>query len=156
MANPTAATRAAQAAEDGAFDPRTGSRDFFFYTHPPVSVSSVAPNANGQIQTDTDSDFYVVAISQQTDIAQAAITESTNPIPLIRVTITDSGSGKALMNAGVPLGALAGDGKRPYRFIRPRLIVGGSNINIAFASYVAAGTTYEVQVILHGYKRYYA
>jgi len=141
---------------DGAFNPRQGARDFFFYTHAVVTLSVANPTATAVIQLDTDSDFYLIAMTQQTDITGLTLTEATNVIPLARVLITDSGSGKALMNSPVPLGALMGDGKRPYRFIRPRLFSGGSTIQLAYSNYVTGATVQTLQTVLHGYKRYFS
>ena len=138
------------------FNPRENGSDYFWYTHQAVStLSSVSPTAASLINLDADSDFYCVALSYQVSIADAALTESTNIIPLVRILLTDTGSGKALMNTPISLGALAGDGKRPYRFVRPRVFLSNATIQIGFTSYVAAGTTYsDLQLVFHGYKVY--
>ena len=138
------------------FNPRENGSDYFWYTHPAINtLSSVAVTAVGLINLDADSDFYCVALSYQVSIADAALTESTNVLPLVRVLITDTGSGKALMNTPIALTALAGDGKRPYRLVRPRVFLSNATIQIGYTSYVAAGTTYsDLQLVLHGYKVY--
>jgi hypothetical protein len=59
------------------------------------------------------------------------------------------------MNTPIPITALAGDGKRPYRLARPRVFLANATIQIGYTSYVAPGTTYtDVQLVLHGYKVY--
>ena len=138
------------------FNPRENGSDYFWYTHTAINtLSSVAVTAVGLINLDADSDFYCVALSYQASIADAALTESSNVLPLVRVLITDTGSGKALMNAPISLSALAGDGKRPYRLVRPRVFLSNATIQIGYTSYVAAGTTYsDLQLVLHGYKVY--
>lgn len=138
------------------FNPRENGSDYFWYTHAAIStLASTAPTASGQINLDADSDFYCVALSYQCSIADAALTESSNVIPLVRVLITDTGSGKALMNTPISLGALAGDGKRPYRLVRPRVFLSNATLQFNYTSYVAAGTTYsDLQLVLHGYKVY--
>lgn len=138
------------------FNPRENGSDYFWYTHTAIStLSSAAPTATGLINLDADSDFYCVALSYQASIADAALTESTNVIPLVRVQITDTGSGKALMNTPISLAALAGDGKRPYRLVRPRVFLSNATVQLSFSSYVAAGTTYsDLQLVFHGYKVY--
>lgn len=151
---PNVVTAQPNSVQDGAFNPRQGNKDFFWYTNRVLALSSAAPNGNGQIITDADSDFYCVALSYQADIAVAAITDSANIIPLVNVLITDSGSGKALMNNPVPIAALFGDGRRPYRLIRPRVFAAQAQINLAYTSYVAAGTTYNITLVFHGYKVY--
>ena len=138
------------------FNPRETGSDYFWYSHTAIStLSSAAPTSTAFINVDADSDFYCVALSYQASIADASLTEATNVLPLVRLQITDTGSGKALMNTPIPLTALAGDGKRPYRFVRPRVFLQNATIQLAFTSYVAAGTTYsDLQVVLHGYKVY--
>jgi len=136
------------------FNPKANGSDYFFYTHTAIqTLSSLAPTANGVFTTDADSDFYCVAFTYAASIADAPLTESTNVLPLVRVLITDSSSGKALMNNPLPLYAIAGDGKRPYRLVRPRVIGSNATVNCAFTAFVAAGTTYsDLQLVFHGYK----
>jgi hypothetical protein len=138
------------------FAPKDNGSDYFWYTHPPIStLASTAPNATQFVQTDADSDFYCVALSYAASIADAALTESSNVLPLVRLLITDTGSGKSLMNAALPMYAFLGDGKRPYRLARPRVFGSNATIKFDYSSFVTAGTTYsDVQTVLHGYKIY--
>jgi hypothetical protein len=138
------------------FNPRENGTDYFWYAHPPVStLSSVAPTSTQVINLDADSNFYCVALSYSASIADAILTEATNVIPLVRVLITDTGSGKALMNTPQPMASIMGDGKRPYRLVRPRVFLANATIQFAFTAFVAAATTYsDLQVTLHGYKVY--
>lgn len=139
---------------DGAFNPRVGNKDFFWYSARQTGLSSVAPTGTQLINIDADADFYAVAMTYQADIAVAALTENTNVIPLVNLLITDTGSGKALSNNAIPIPAFMGDGKRPYRLIRPRVFAASSTIQLGFTSYVAAGTTYNITIVFHGYKVY--
>ena len=136
------------------FNPRETGSDYFWYAARITGLSSAAPTGSAIISLDSDSDFYCIATSYQADIAGAALTESGNLIPLVNVQVTDTGSGKALMNTPIPIGALAGDGKRPYRLARPRVFLANATLQLAFTSYVAAGTTYNITFVLHGYKVY--
>lgn len=131
-----------------------GRTDYFWYQTTPAALSSVAPAAQSIIQIDADSQFALLAFSYQASIAAAALTEATNVIPLVTVNIADGGSGKYLMNGPIPLGAIAGDGKRPYRLIGPRIFQPNSTINFNWASFVAAGTSYAIVLVLHGAKLY--
>lgn len=139
---------------DGAFNPRVGNKDFFWYAVRVTGLSSVAPNATGIIQIDADADFYCVAMTFQADIAAATLTEATNVIPLVTLLITDSGSGKNLSNVPIPIAAFMGDGKRPYRLIRPRVFGATATVQLGFVAYVAAGTAYNITTVMHGYKKY--
>ena len=131
-----------------------GRTDYFWYATSPAALSSVAPSQQSLIQIDADSQFALLAFSYQASIAAAALTEGTNVIPLVTVSIADGGSGKYLMNAPIPLAAIAGDGKNPYRLIGPRVFQPNSTINFNWASFVAAGTSYAITLVLHGVKLY--
>ena len=137
------------------FNPRENGSDYFWYANRVLGLSSVAPVGSFIINLDADSNYYCCALTYQADIAGAALTESTNLLPLVTLLLTDSGSGKALMNTPLLLPAFMGDGKRPYRFVRPRVFMANASIQFSFnAGFLAAGTAYNIQVILHGYKVY--
>jgi hypothetical protein len=137
------------------FNPRENGSDYFWYQTRITGISSVAPAGNGIINLDADSNFYCCALTSVTDIAGAAYEESTAPLPLVTLLITDSGSGKALSNGPLLIPGMTGDGKRPYRFVRPRVFMANASIQLAFnGQFLAAGTTYNIQILLHGYKVY--
>jgi hypothetical protein len=135
------------------FNPRVNRDDVVWYGVRVTGLVLATPTATGIINIDADSDFYCVALSYQADIAGAALTESTNLIPLITVQITDTGSGKQLSNVPMPIGAMMGDGKRPYRLPRPRVFLSNATIQLNFTTYTAA-VTYNLTTLLHGYKVY--
>lgn len=140
------------------FDPRSDGSDYYWYVANPTQagVSPLVPGATGNtsIQIDAGTDFYWIATTIQADLQGGALTESTDIIPLVTLLINDTGTSRNLMNAPVPIGSLSGDGKRPYRLVRPRLFRANSIINLTFTSYVAAGTTYtNLYLTLHGYRR---
>lgn len=136
------------------FNPKDGNEDYFWYGARVTGLSSVAPNGTSIINIDADSDFYCVAFSYQADVAVAALTESTNIIPLVTLQINDTASGKALSNIPLPLAAMAGDGKRPYRLVRPRVFASNGTVQLQWQSFVAAGTTYNITFLMHGFKVY--
>ncbi|MHB8414589.1 MAG: hypothetical protein ACYDDA_03790 [Acidiferrobacteraceae bacterium] len=137
------------------FDPAKTNTDFFWYEAEVAGLSSVAPAGNALINLDADSYFFLCAITAIANIAGAAFTESTAPLPLVKMQITDTSNGKSLSNGGLMLPALVGDGKRPYRLVRPRVFKPNGTIQLTFdASEMAAGTTYGIQVIFHGWKQY--
>lgn len=139
------------------FDPRNDGSDYYWYVANPTNaaVSPLAPAGTGNtsIQIDAGTDFYWIATTIQADVAGGALEESTDIIPLVTLLINDTGTSRNLMNAPVPIGSLAGDGKRPYRIVRPRLFRANSIINLTFFNY-SAGTTYaNLYLTLHGYRR---
>jgi hypothetical protein len=136
------------------FDPRTDGSDYYWYVTNFGAALTPGSNTATQIQIDAGTDFYWIAATIQADLAGAALTESGNIIPLITVLLNDTGTSRNLMNAAMPVTAFAGDGKRPYRLVRPRLFRANSVINFTWVSYVAAGTTYtDIYFVMHGYRR---
>jgi hypothetical protein len=134
------------------FDPRTDGSDYYWYAANPGS-SAAGVTSNTSIPIDAGTDFYWIATTIQADIAEAALLESTDIIPLVTVLINDTGTSRNLMNTPIPLGSLCGDGKRPYRLVRPRLFRANSIINLTFTNY-SAGTTYgNLYFTMHGYRR---
>jgi len=117
-----------------------GPRDYFGYT---VNLGALAAAAvaNANLAISADSDFWWTGLTYQTDLAGAAVTEATRPIPLITVQITDTGSGRQLYNNPTPLGNVAGTGPLPYRLIHPRFFARSTTIQINATNY-SAGTTY--------------
>ena len=137
------------------FNPRENGSDYFWYSTRVLGLSSVAPAGTGIINLDADSNFYCCALTYFADIAGAPVAEATWILPLLTINIVDSGSGKALMNAPQIIPAIMGDGKRPYRFVRPRVFMANASIQLSFnAGLMAAGVTYNISVTLHGYKVY--
>jgi hypothetical protein len=135
------------------FDPRTDGSDYYWYVTNIAAALAAAGTTSSQIQIDAGTDFYWIGSSYQCDSAGAALTESTNIIPLLTVVINDTGTSRNLMNSAIPLPALAGDGKRPYRLVRPRLFRANSVINFTWNNY-STGTTYtNIFFTMHGYRR---
>lgn len=141
------------------FNPRNGKEDYFFYATTPATLSSAAAQAASVLQFDADSQFLWIATSYQASIITGGLsgllTEATNVIPTASIQIADGGSGKYLMNAPIPLGAIAGDGKRPYRLIGPRVIAPNSTLNFNWTYFGVAGTDVKVTLVLHGIKVYF-
>jgi hypothetical protein len=143
-------------ANPNVFNPRENGSDYFWYNGRALNLANATPIGNIIINFDADSNYYLVALTYCADIAGAAFTESTWPLPLITLNFVDSGSGKALMNQPVLLPAMMGDGKRPYRLVRPRVFMANASIQLALnASLMAvASPAYNVSITLHGYKVY--
>jgi hypothetical protein len=140
------------------FNPREGGSDYFWYAATVTGLQSTATTGTSIINIDADSDFYCVALSYQAVVLTGALggilTEATNVIPVVTIQITDTGSGKSLMNTPIPIGAIMGDGKRPYRLIRPRVFQSNATVQLNYTAYVVAGTIYQITTVLHGYKVY--
>lgn len=138
------------------FDPSTGNQDQFWYavTTPAAGIAPAGVSILN-IPISADADFYWNATTYQADnhASVTALTESTNPIPLVNILITDTGSNRQLMSQAVPLPTIAGDGKRPYRLLYPRRFRRTAAIQITLTNFDSA-LTLDVTVVFHGYKVY--
>ena len=110
-------------------------------------------SANSNINIESSSDFLWVKSMYFADIAAAAFLNSTRPIPNVTVILTDTGSGRQLMNIATPVPAVFGIGSLPFILPRPRLFNANSNINVAVANFDAA-VTYNLRLTFMGIKKY--
>jgi hypothetical protein len=128
-----------------------GPRDYFIYT---VNLGSLAAAATANVNAaiSADSDFWLTGLSYQSDLAGAALTDSTRQIPLITLQITDTGSGRQLFSAVTPINNIAGEGGTPYRLIHPRFFARSTTIQLAAVNYSAATTYTNTFISLLGFK----
>jgi hypothetical protein len=144
---------------DGAFAPSSndpyvvpGPRDFYSYTQR-VSLTGVIGNTTSAIyQIEADSYFYMNALSYQADTALGAVTDSTNILPLVNITIFDSGSGRQLMANPTPMNCIAGYNGSPFRLPKPRRFASTAQITVTFVNYSAVA--YNISFTLSGFKVY--
>lgn len=124
--------------------------DFFVYT---VSFLALANGATalGNIQIQADSDFKWIKSTYQADIAAAAYTESSQPIPNATLQIVDSGSGRQLFFNATPIETVFGRGQLPFILPIPRVFRARSNIQLTVANFDAA-ETYNIRLALIGMK----
>lgn len=125
-------------------------RDFFGYTLS-FSALAAAAAAQGAIQIQSDSDFELTKFTMMADIAAAAQTESTRVLPLVTLQITDTGTGRALFAAPLPIPAVMGDGRIPFILPVPKIFSANASVAIQVANFSAA-TTYNVRLCLLGAK----
>lgn len=130
------------------------SRDLYTY-----QVSFTAANLtsgatlNGSINIDADSDFVWQKAIYFADDAAADQTDSSRIIPLVTAIITDTGSGRQLMQAGVPVPSIFGTGQLPFVLPIPRLFFASSTISVQVANFNAA-TAYDLYLSFVGFKAY--
>ena len=61
--------------------------------------------------------------------------QTDNIVIPVTVIITDQGSGRQLMSAGVPITAYAGNGKQPFILPIPRRFMAKSTVTLVFNNY---------------------
>lgn len=128
--------------------------DHFVYR---ASVTNLAAgtSATSQIAIDADSDFIWTKTAYAGDIDGSPQTDSTRVIPLTRVAITDSGSGRNLQNQAVPIQSLAGHEGLPLNIVVPRVFTANSNVSVTFSNYSADDNYNNVELLFIGYKKLY-
>lgn len=131
-----------------------GPRDFYSYTQRFTAFTGVVGESFSQTyQIEADSYFYLNALSYQADLALAAVTHATNVIPLVNMTIFDSGSGRQLMANPTPMNCICGEvGGQPFRLPKPRRFAPTSQITVTLTNYSAVD--YNISLCLSGFKVY--
>lgn len=127
-------------------------RDFYVYVAT-FSGLAAAASANGTIQIEADADFMLQKLAYEADIAAAAFTASTRPVPNVNIQITDTGSGRQLMNNPVPIPSFFGTGELPFILPNPRKFTKQTTIALAVTNFDAA-VTYNLRLSFIGYKIY--
>lgn len=124
--------------------------DFFIYQ---LDFAGIAAGATGtgNIQIQADSDFKWIKATHETNIANAAQTDSARVIPLATINITDTGSGRQLMSSPSPIENMFGTGLLPFILPVHRIFRARSSISISVANFSAA-STYNIRLSLIGTK----
>lgn len=133
-------------------DVRRDRTDFYVYEAEALALVSLTA-ATDIITIEADSNFVLQKLNYIADIAAAAFTDSTRPIPLITIQLTDTGSGRNLMSNPVPIPSIFGTGQLPFILPNPRVFLRNSTIQVAFANFDAA-VTYNIRLSFIGYKIY--
>jgi len=126
------------------------------YTYPNPVIASIAAGASAAniLQFEVDSVFVWTKTSFHVDLAAAAITDSTYPIPLITVQIQDTATQRTLFFSPVPIEDMAGKLGLPFILPAPQIITPAASLKFSFVNFSAATTYTNFQLFLHGYKYY--
>lgn len=127
-----------------------GVSDFFIYE---VDFTGLASGASA-LQTFTvqaDSNFLWQRATFQADIAGAAFTYSSRPIPNITLDISDTSSGRHLSSSPSPVPNFFGFGSDPADLINPRWFRSNTQVTVAATNYDAA-VTYNLRLSFIGTK----
>ena len=125
-------------------------RDFYIYGANFLAVApAAAPSSSFAIQA--DSDFELQKLTFASDLNAGVQTSSTITIPQCTILITDTGSGRQLMNQAVDLTTFFGNGENPFILSRPKIFKANTTINIVLTNYSAA-QTYNVRLSFIGVK----
>lgn len=128
--------------------------DFYVYSAVFAALAFGA-SATQNITVQADSDFILQKLTYQADIAAGNVTDSSRIIPLVTVLITDSGSGRQIMDRAIPVATFFGTGNLPFILPNPKVFKARANITIQATNY-SAGTTYNLYLSLIGIKTFSA
>jgi hypothetical protein len=127
-----------------------GVSDLFTYE---ADFSGLASGATAiyQFNVQADSNFLWQRACFQADIADAAFTYQSQPIPNVTVLLTDTSSGRQLMSAPMPVPSLFGLGHAPADLINPRWFRANTQVTVSVTNYDAA-VTYNLRLSFIGTK----
>lgn len=134
---------------------RPVSFDWFGYVFPTFSDIAVGATQQQQIIIQADSDFELRRICYHYTRVDAAFTQSTRPIPNISIQIQDSGSGRNLFNAAVPLTSIANGPDQQQRDMTwPKIFARNSTIVVQLTNFDAAVADGDTRLSFFGRKIY--
>lgn len=127
-----------------------GVSDLYTYE---ADFSSLAPAATASytFTVQADSNFLWQRACFSADIADAAFTYSTQPIPNVTCLITDTSSGRQLMSAGMPVPSLFGIGHSASDLITPRWFRANTQVIVSVTNFDAS-VTYNLRLSFIGTK----
>jgi len=132
---------------------RVVARDFFVYQQNFLALAP-AGQATGNINIQADSDFELNKLTVFADISAAAQTNNTRVIPLVNIQITDTGSGRNLLEPDVPVPNLFGQGDLAFILTSPKIFSAKSTVTLTVTNFDAA-VTYNLRFSLIGTKIFY-
>ncbi|PCI44002.1 MAG: hypothetical protein COB41_05555 [Proteobacteria bacterium] len=127
------------------------TKDYYIYN---AVVSTLAAGATQTevINIEADANFIVQKMAYYATLGTATPTNDDKIVPLIGISILDSGSGRNLQDQAVPLSSLAGTGALPFVLPIPRLFKARSSINIKFNNFSTLDEYTNITLSLIGHK----
>lgn len=124
--------------------------DWYVYN---VFFDDIAPAAQqtANVAIEADANFILVKLSGFADIAEAAQTYDTRVVPLVTLQITDTGSGRNLLNGDTAWSNIVGWGEIPYILPIRRKFKANSTIRVQATNFDAA-VTYGLRLSFSGIK----
>lgn len=126
--------------------------DFFVYAFPEFTAIPVNGTITQNLTIQADSDFEALQLAYHASLADAAFVFNTRPIPNVAILLTDTGAGRQLMNAAIPLPSIAGWGDAPYNLPTQKIFGRNSTIQCALTNFDAAVATYNITISIIGRK----
>jgi hypothetical protein len=125
--------------------------EFFVYQFPTLGPFTAAAVLQAQVIIQANTAFELREIVYSWNLDQAGFTEATRPIPLVTLQLQDSGSGKNLFSAPVPLDSVAVLGQNRRRAsMWPRIFSPNSAISAIVTNYDGTAVTGSLRLTLTG------
>lgn len=125
-------------------------KDFYVYQEDFADLA-FGTSETGNINIQADSDFVIQKMAYFADLDGAAQELQTRVIPLVAVLITDTGSGRNLMETAIPVNSLFGTGELPFILPTPKLFLARSTITISVSNF-STDQTYNLRLSFIGHK----
>lgn len=130
------------------------ARDLYVYEERFAATDLIAgATVNGQIDIQADSDFVWQKAAYFADISAAGQEAETRVVPLCRLQLIDTGSGRNLFEQAVPVPSVFGTGELPFVLPVPRLFFARSTITLQVTNFDASNA-YGLSLSFIGYKAY--
>lgn len=128
----------------------TDLMDWYVYN---VQFDDLAPGDVGtdNVAVEADANFILVKLAGFADIAQAAQEYDTRVVPLVTLQITDTGSGRQLLNGETAWSNIVGWGEIPYILPIRRKFKANSTIRVQATNFDVA-VTYNLKLSFSGIK----
>lgn len=108
-------------------------------------------NAVVNVPIQADADFLILNQTYSVNSLNAAATRATTPVPLVSVTLIDTGSGYQWMDSPVDVDEIFGNGQFPYVLPNPKLMVAKSTLQVLASNHDAAAG-YNLRLAFNGVK----
>lgn len=126
----------------------------FQYQTPSIATINHGTSSGSQvIQFDNNSTFLWLRSTFAVDVSAAEFNSGDIPVPLITMTIQDTGNGMQFMNAAVPIYTSAGyQAGLPYILPTPQLVQPNASYSFNFTNNDAAVNYTNLKFTLHGFR----
>lgn len=124
--------------------------DWYVYN---VEFLALAPAgiATANVAVEADANFILVKLSGFTSVADAGQNYDTRVVPLVTLQITDTGSGRNLLNGATAWSNIVGWGEIPYILPVARKWKANSTIRVQATNFDTA-LTYDLRLSFSGIK----
>ena len=133
-------------------DPSIVAKDFFVYS---TTFTGLAQNTTQQknIPISDDSDFVILKTTFWIDDGVGSkFTPNTRQIPNVLILMTDTGSGRQLMDTAQPVYNLFGTAENPFIFPLPKLLKRRTVLQLSASNQELAAATYRMTLSFVGVK----